>query len=187
MNSLARFLIVVGCAALSACDSRSAREAKELARFPGGQIVIDLESPSTTPGRDFADSLRVTQPVIGRGVCVADHAAPVQGGFAAPRHGLWTYEYVTTTQKRSDAGDPITMFGPIDETAIGIEAQGEYVDDRPTGAWTFWYPDERPRASGAFESGRMSGEWRFWLPDGSVDRVHSGVYEHGALTSNTPK
>ena len=105
----------------------------------------------------------------------------------APRFGVWTYEYVTTTQGMSADGQPMTWYGDLEDTAIGLESQGEYLRDVPIGPWTFWHPNGRVRARGSFMAGEMSGPWWFFFDDGSVDATNTGVYQHDELTSPAAK
>src|SRR5262245_57838323 len=85
---------------LQACgDSRGSREQQQLARFPKGDIVEDCASPGSVDDLDRPPSLRLLAPVLGRGVCVTRYDMPTKGGFLSPRWGIWTYEYVKTTQE----------------------------------------------------------------------------------------
>jgi hypothetical protein len=179
-------LLVLGSFVLSACNvsagegDRASRERDELARFPLGEIVEDGEDPAHDM-RPFPPSLHLLATALGRGVCVSLEVARSDGAHDAPRWGVWTYEYVRADSKLSSTGEPMVMFGPVDKTSTGVEAQGEYASDVPVGLWRFWFPNGQPRAEGSFNEGRLSGEWKFWLPDGQPDTQRSGVYRGGEL------
>jgi len=162
---------------LFACGgSREKREAEQLARFPEGEIVEDGFGPGSADDLDRPPNLRLIGPVLGRGVCVTRYDMPVQGGFGSPRWGIWTYEYVRTTQKTGADGQVLTCFTGIESSSLGLESQGEYQDDHHVGEWTYWHPNGVKRASGPFVGGRVSGPWSFWMPDGAPDSDLSGVY-----------
>jgi hypothetical protein len=120
--------------------------------------------------------VRLIAPVLGRGVCVTRHDMPTQGGYVSPRWGIWTYEYVKTTQKTAADGQVLTCFSDIGASSFGLESQGEYQDDQHVGEWTYWHPNGAQRARGPFRAGRMCGPWSFWKADGTPDPELSGVY-----------
>lgn len=182
------FTLLLGCILVTACDSRRSFEEAQLARFPKGEIVEDLENPRTNAMRGLPEILRAQVPVIGRGVCVPLAIARPDGAHDAPRFGLWTYEYVKAEQTTSPDGKVTTHFRDIEETSLGLESRGEYVDNRKEGPWTFWYPSGEKRAAGCFKHDEMSGLWQFWSEDGSVDALHTGIYEHDVLQATpSPK
>ena len=47
------------------------------------------------------------------------------------------------------------------------------------GACRRFYPDGAKQAEGQYVDGKMEGEWTFWLSDGSVDTARSGTYAAG--------
>lgn len=168
---------------LGACgDRRAAQERVQLARFPKGEIFQDGERPGG-PGRALPDCLRLLAPVLGRGVCIPLDVVRPDGARDAPRWGRWTYEYVATTQTTSTDGKPLTRFTDIEDSSLGLEAQGEYESGEFVGEWTFWHPNGHHRAKGSFADGKMSGEWSFWLADGSPDGALDGVYQSGVRLS----
>jgi hypothetical protein len=169
---LACLLLCFGCG-----GSRAAREEQQLARFPKGQIVQDCGSLGSVDDRERPANLRLLAPVLGRGVCVAREDLPLKGGgFVSPRWGVWTYEYVQTTQKTAADGQLLTCFEDIRSGSLGLEAQGEYEDNQHAGEWTYWHPNGAMRARGPFRGGKMSGPWSFWKADGKPDPELSGVY-----------
>jgi antitoxin component YwqK of YwqJK toxin-antitoxin module len=92
---------------------------------------------------------------------------------------------VRTERKPSPRGESLLYWGPIEETSTGVESQGEFADDIPTGLWRFWYPDGKPRAEGSFNEGQLSGPWKFWLPDGQPDTQLSRLYRSGELAKDS--
>jgi len=165
---------------LPACGgSRAAREAAQVARFPTGEIVEDGFGPQSPDDLCRPASLRLAAPVLGRGVCVTRHDLPVPGGYASPRWGVWTYEYVRTTPHTAPDGLVGLSFTDIDTSSLGLEARGEYASDVLVGVWTYWHPNGAKRAQGAYADSKLAGEWRFWKPDGSADLERSGVYRAG--------
>jgi hypothetical protein len=177
-------LALAGLLVLAACgETRANREARQLARFPKGEIVEDGESPREEDPRGLPYCLRLLAPVLGRGVEIALDEARPDGAHDSPRWGVWTYEYVRAPQERRADGLILTHFGDIGSTSLGLEAQGEYARDVLLGPWRFWYPNGRLRAEGGFADGKLIGEWSFWNADGSADPTLSGVYVGGVRVS----
>jgi hypothetical protein len=168
-------LLLLAC---SCTDGRTARERKQLARFPLGDIVEDCDTPQRND-RGLPEGLQLLAPVLGRGVCVSLDIARPDGARDSPRWGLWTYEYVRAEQKPAPDGIVHTYFTSIEASSLGLEARGEYARDVFAGEWRFWYPNGKPRAVGSFNEGKLSGEWKFWLADGSIDEQRSGTYSEG--------
>jgi hypothetical protein len=179
-----RFVLLL--ALVSGCDSRESLERVQLARFPTGQIFEDDEDPDHSAWRGLPKCLRVEVPVIGRGVCVPQDARGPDGARVALRNGVWTYEYVKAERRVSGDGTVSWHFRDLVDTSIGLEAQGEYVNNKYQGPWTFWHLNGEKRAAGVLVDDSMSGAWMFWLPDGSVDAGNSGVYEHNVRKSGLP-
>ena len=183
-------MLVLASLVLGACngsagaseDARATREREQLARFPLGEIVEDGEEP-THDFRAFPPSLHMLGPVLGRGVCVALDVVRPDGARDMSRWGVWTYEYVRTDRRVSQEGQTLLVYGPIEETSTGLEAQGEFARDVPAGLWRFWYPDGQPRAEGSFNEGKPSGAWKYWQPDGKPDTQWSGFYRGGELAA----
>jgi hypothetical protein len=96
--------------------------------------------------------------------------------YSRPRWGIWTYEYVRTTQKTAADGQVLTRFTDIGASSLGLESQGEYQDDQHAGEWSYWHPNGAQRACGPFGAGRMCSPWSFWKADGAPDPDLSGVY-----------
>ena len=173
-------LLILAC---GACDARARREQEQLARFPKGDITEDCVTPGGPDDRDRPENLRVLAPVLGRGVCVPVDVVRPDGARDALRNGVWTYEYVNARRETRADGQVQTYFKGIEESSLGLEAQGEYRENRYAGAWTFWYPDGKLRAKGSFVDDAQSGPWEFRRPDGSIDPERTGIYARGQRVS----
>lgn len=169
--------------AFAACDARERREREQLARFPTGEIFQDGVSPGSSDDRARPEDLHVLAPVLGRGVCVPVGAVRSDGSRRAPRFGVWTYEYVNARRETRADGQVQTYFKDIEESSQGLEAQGEYFEDRRIGVWTFWYPDGKVRAKGSFVDDTLAGPWEYREADGSIDPERTGEYSGGKRVS----
>ena len=69
-----------------------------------------------------------------------------------------------------------------------IESQGNMVDGKQTGLWTYWGPSGDKIASGQFISGLKEGEWTYWVNNGQLQS--QGIYKagqrHGKWTFRYP-
>src|SRR5687767_3346818 len=72
------------------------------------------------------------------------------------RHGWATRWHTRTNEKR---------------------AEGAYVDDAASGAWTFFHERGGIRASGTYVQGLATGAWSFFHPSGAPSAA--GAYAHG--------
>jgi hypothetical protein len=169
-------LLILAC---GACDARARRERVQLARFPTGEIFEDGVSPGSVDDRDRPEDLRVLAPVLGRGVCVPVAVVRSDGARDALRNGVWTYEYVNAGRETRADGQVLTHYTDIEKSSLGLEAQGEYFQNRRIGIWTFWYPDGSLRAKGTFVDDTQAGTWEFRRADGSIDRERTGDYSRG--------
>jgi hypothetical protein len=174
-------LTAVAAACALSCGESRASDKTLLARSPGGSVFEDLESQGRFSGIDLPECLRPTAELIGRGVCVPVGEARADGSHRAHRTGEWTYEYVRTTKSIDAEGMMHTSFTDLEDSSLGVEARGSYVDNRAEGQWTFWHLNGKKRAVGNFAAGEMSGPWKFWLEDGKPDPRHTGTYDHGVL------
>jgi hypothetical protein len=179
-------LLVSGCSAeLTPGESLRAglaeRQRVECARFERAMWFTDFETPGT---RLLHPELAVLAPAMGVGVCVPNVEARPDGAHDAPRWGKWTYVYVAAKRQPGTDGEPRWHFSS-DELPLGLEAEGEYVDNEPNGPWTFWHPNGQLRAQGSFVKGSVEGPWTFWSDTGIVDATRSGEYAAGKLTLPT--
>jgi hypothetical protein len=60
-----------------------------------------------------------------------------------------------------------------------VEMECETKADKREGACRRFYPDGAKQAEGQYVDGKMEGTWTFWLSDGSVDTSRSGNYVAG--------
>jgi hypothetical protein len=185
-RAIARTLSVTCIAWLAACDGRPT-EAELLSRWPGGIVFTNLESAPPARGRDLPEVLRAPAAVIGRGVSVPVGPPRSDGSRLVHRVGEWIYEYVRVTETIAPDGSKRTLFEDLETTSLGIEARGEYRDNKLEGVWTYWHPNGQKRAMGSFVHDVMSGPWEFWLENGAPDTAHSGVYENNALVTAAPR
>ena len=173
--------IVLTALGLTACgDARAPLPSQtldaQLARFPKGEMTTDFWPSGPRSDLYFPMNLHLLAPVVGRGVCVPSDVVRPDGARDTYRFGVWTYDYVRTTQDVDSNGEPRTNFKDAPENRLGLESRGECEADQRVGEWTFWHPNGKLRASGAFVDGRLSGPWRFWTSDGELDAALTGVY-----------
>ena len=60
-----------------------------------------------------------------------------------------------------------------------LEMECETKAGKREGACRRFFPDGAKQAEGQYVDGKMDGEWTFWLADGSVDTARSGSYAAG--------
>lgn len=46
------------------------------------------------------------------------------------------------------------------------KGEGEYLEGKPHGFWTFWWENGNKRSEGVFIQGKQDGRWRFWGENG---------------------
>lgn len=170
----------------SSCDSSlegqlERRIQGELRRFPTSFEVTNAEHPGS---RAFHPELAALAPLIGTEVEISDKLPRPDGVTICRRWGWWTYHYVVANSDFGPDGRTRWDFRSS-EPPLGLEAEGEYVDNEPDGPWTFRHPNGQLRAQGSFVKGSVEGPWTFWSDTGIVDATNSGEYAAGKLTLPT--
>lgn len=78
------------------------------------------------------------------------------------REGLWIYWFPE----------------PFEGNLIKKE-EGHYLAGKRTEKWSLWFSNGLRKSLAIYENGKMDGPRTDWRLDGTVDRVHSGLYEDG--------
>ena len=60
-----------------------------------------------------------------------------------------------------------------------VEMECETHAGKREGACRRFYPSGAKQAEGEYVEGKMEGPWTFWLEDGTVDTARSGTYAAG--------
>jgi hypothetical protein len=63
-------------------------------------------------------------------------------------------------------------------------ARGTYVDGKPDGLWTYWYPHGQMKEEGHYHLGIKCGMWVEWYPDGEL--MWKGEWENGKRNMGYP-
>lgn len=64
-------------------------------------------------------------------------------------------------------------------------ARGKYIEDKPEGLWTYWYPNGQMKAEGNYANGLKNGMWVEWYDDGML--MWKGEWDMGIQKIRKPR